>query len=472
MTAQAAQEFRIERDTMGEMKVPRGAYYGAQTARAVENFPISTLRFSRAFIRALAWIKLAAARANMTLGLLDAKRGEAIVQAAREVADGRWDTHFVVDVFQTGSGTSTNMNANEVIANRANELLGARLGDKGLIHPNDHVNMSQSTNDVVPTTIHVAALEAVEKEVIPALRALHAALAAKAHEFADTVKAGRTHLQDAVPVTLGQEFSGYASMIEHGIERFERVRGALAEVALGGTAVGTGLNAHPRFAELAVRELNGLVGVTYQRARNPFEAMQSRDAAVETSGVLKTVAVSLMKIANDLRLLTSGPETGLGEIELPATQPGSSIMPGKVNPVIPEAVNQVAAQIIGNDLTITIAGQAGQLELNTMMPLIAYNLLQSLQLAANAVRTLAEKCIPGITADVERCRQYAERSMALVTAIAPVIGYDHAARIAKKAVASKKTIRQLLKEEGVVPPAKVDDILDLLKLTRGGRAGA
>lgn len=469
MKPPVAKEFRIERDTMGEMRVPRGAYYGAQTARAVENFPISGLRFSRRFIRALAWIKLAAARSNMALGLLDARRGEAIVQAAQEVAEGRWDAHFVVDVFQTGSGTSTNMNANEVIANRANELLGRRPGDKTLVHPNDHVNMAQSTNDVFATAIHVAALEAIEKDLLPALLSLQRALDAKAGEFADMVKAGRTHLQDAVPITLGQEFSGYASIIEHGIERIERVRTSLAELALGGTALGTGLNAHPRFAELAIKELSRLTGVRFGRARNAFEAMQNRDASIETSGALKTVAVSLMKIANDLRLLTSGPSSGLGEIELPATQPGSSIMPGKVNPVIPEAVNQVAAQIMGNDVTIAIAGQAGQLDLNTMMPVIAHNLLQSLELEANAARVLAEKCIMGITANVERCREYAERSVALITAIAPAIGYDYAARIAKKAVESGKTIRQILRHEKVVPTAKVDEILDILRLTRGGR---
>ena len=462
-------DFRIEKDSMGEMQVPADAYYGAQTARAVENFPLSNLRFSRRFIQALGWIKAAGARANLQLQLLDAHRAKAIETAALEVAAGKFDAQFVVDVFQTGSGTSTNMNANEVIATRAIELLGGNRADKS-IHPNDHVNMGQSTNDVFPTAIHVAALSAVETHAIPAMRQLADALGTKAAEFTDVVKAGRTHLQDAVPITLGQEFSGYASIVRHGVARLENTRPHLSELAIGGTAVGTGLNAHPEFAARVVAELRALSGHLFRRADNPFEAMQNRDACVELSGALKTIAVGLMKIANDLRLLTSGPRTGLNEIELPATQPGSSIMPGKVNPVIPEAVNMVAARIIGNDAAITIAGLNGNLDLNVMMPVIAHDLLQSLELLGNAAQVLAQKCIRGIAANAAQCHAYAERTAALVTAIAPVIGYDAAARIFKKALAENKPMRQAILEEGLVPQEQLDRILELKKLTEGGRA--
>jgi len=461
--------FRIERDSMGEMQVPADAYYGAQTARAVENFPISKLRFGRSFIRALALIKLAAARANSELGLLPENKAQAISQAAREVADGKLDGEFVLDVFQTGSGTSTNMNMNEVIAARAIEILGGKRGDKS-VHPNDDVNMSQSTNDVFPTAIHVAALEGVERELVPALCMLADAFEAKAQEFADVVKSGRTHLQDAVPVTLGQEFSGYASVIRHGVRRVENCRPHLSELAIGGTALGTGLNADPRFAPHVVKELNRLTGLQFRRAENPFEAMQNRDAAVETSGVLRTIAVGLMKIANDLRLLTSGSRTGLNEIELPATQPGSSIMPGKVNPVIAEAVNMVAAQIMGHDAAIAVAALNGNLDLNVMMPIIAYDLVEEIDLMSSACRVLAEKCIRGIKANVERCREYAELTGQLVTAVAPLIGYDKAAAVYKKAVARNTSIRQILLEEKLLPEAKIDEILDLKKLTQGGRA--
>jgi fumarate hydratase class II len=461
---------RIEKDSMGEMRVPANAYYAAQTARAVENFPISSLRFSRRFIRALGQIKAAAARANMQLRLLEQRVGKAIEQAALEVADGKLDGEFVVDVFQTGSGTSTNMNANEVIANRAIEILGGKRGDKSLVHPNDHVNMGQSTNDVFPTAIHVAAMAGVEAHLLPALRALAEAFESKASEFADVVKAGRTHLQDAVPVTLGQEFSGYASVIRHGVTRIENTRAHLAELPIGGTALGTGLNAHPEFAARVVAELRVLTGHLFRRAENPFEAMQNRDACAELSGALKVVASGLLKIANDLRLLTSGPRTGLNEIELPATQPGSSIMPGKVNPVIPEAVNMVAAHVIGNDAAITIAALNGNLDLNVMMPLIAYNLLESIELMGNASHVFEEKCIRGIQANREQCLAYAERTASLVTAIAPVIGYDEAARIFKKALAEDKSIRQAILDTGVIAPEKLDEILDLKKLTEGGRA--
>ena len=463
-------DFRIEKDSMGEMRVPANAYYGAQTARAVENFPISTLRFSRRFIQALGYIKVAAARANVQLKLLEPKLSQAIEAAALEVANGKFDGEFVVDVFQTGSGTSTNMNANEVIATRAIELLGGTRGDKSLVHPNDHVNMGQSTNDVFPTAIHVAAMGAVETHALPAMRQLADAFHAKANEFAEVVKAGRTHLQDAVPVTLGQEFSGYASVIRHGVARLEATRSHLSELAIGGTALGTGLNAHPAFAARVITELRTLTGHLFRRAENAFEAMQNRDACVELSGALKTVAVGLLKIANDLRLLTSGPRTGLNEIELPATQPGSSIMPGKVNPVIPEAVNMVAAHIIGNDAAICVGGMNGNLDLNVMMPVIAHNLLESLELLGSAAKVFAEKCVGGITANVVQCLDYAERTASLVTAVAPILGYDVAAKIFKKALAENKPMRQAILEEGLIPKERLDEILHLKKLTEGGRA--
>ncbi|MGH7856763.1 MAG: class II fumarate hydratase [Candidatus Binatia bacterium] len=462
-------EFRIERDSMGEMKVPKNAYYAAQTARAIENFPISKLRFGRRFIRALGLVKAAAAKANVELGLLDGRKGEAIHAAAVEVADGKFDAEFVVDVFQTGSGTSTNMNANEVITSRAVEILGGTRGDR-LVHPNDDVNMGQSTNDVFPTAIHVSALEAIERELLPALAELASAFEVKASELRDVVKAGRTHLQDAVPITLGQELSGYASILRHGIRRVEGCRSHLEELAIGGTAVGTGLNADPRFAAHVIAELNRTTGLEFRRAENAFEAMQNRDAAVETSGALRTIAVGLMKIANDLRLLTSGPRTGLNEIELPATQPGSSIMPGKVNPVIAEAVNMVAAQVIGYDAAIAVAAMNGNLDLNVMMPIIAWDLLEAIELEASMCRVFAQKCVRGIRANVERCREYGEATASLVTAIAPVIGYDASARVFKKAVEKNLSIREAILEEKLLPADKVDEILNLRKLTEGGRA--
>ncbi len=466
----SAEDYRIESDTMGEVKVPSSVYYGAQTMRGIENFPISGLRFQKEFIRALALVKLAAAKANMQLGLLDRKKGEAIVSAAKEVAEGSLYDQFVLDVFQTGSGTMTNMNMNEVIANRAVELLGGKRGDKKLVHPNDHVNMCQSTNDVFPTSIHVSAAEAIDRKLIPSLKVLAEDLDAKAREFEDVVKAGRTHLQDAVPVTLGQEFSGYASMITHGVERAERARDVMLELPLGGTAVGTGLNAHPDYAAIAIKEVNRLTGLSFRKAENTFESMQGKDACVEASGQLKTIAASLMKIANDLRLLDSGPRTGFGEIDMPATEPGSSIMPGKVNPVIPEAVNLIAAQVMGNDTAIAVCGALGQLELNIMMPVIAYDLLQSIQILANGSKVLAEKCVRGITADRQRCRDYADRSLMVVTATTPHIGYDKAAKVAKKAIAENKSIRQVILDEKILPKDKLDQVLDLKKMTKGGRA--
>ncbi len=466
----AVEEFRLERDTMGEVKVPSSAYYGAETQRAFQNFPISGLRLPREFIRAMALIKLSAARANMLLGLLDPSKGEAIASAAKEIMEGALFEQFVVDVFQTGSGTSTNMNLNEVIANRAIELLGGRRGDKSIVHPNDHVNMCQSTNDVFPSAIHVSAAETIGRKLIPGLRVLYDALEKKAKEFEDVVKAGRTHLQDAVPITLGQEFSGYASMIRHGIKRAEQARDSLLELPLGGTAVGTGLNAHPKYAEVAIGEINRLTGFSFRKAENTFEAMQGKDACVEASGLLKTIAASLMKISNDLRLLNSGPRTALGEIDLPAMEPGSSIMPGKVNPVIPEALGLVAAQVYGNDAAIAVCGSLGQLELNVMMPVIAYNLLQSIEILANGSRILGEKCVAGITADRKRCLDYAERTLMMVTRLTPKIGYDNAAKIAKRAMAENKSLRQIVLEEGVLRKGELDEVLDLKKMTKGGRA--
>ncbi len=459
---------RIERDSMGEMVVPANAYYGAQTARAVENFPISGLRFPRSFIRALGAVKAACARVNERLGLLDARRAAAIAQAAAEVMEGRFDGEFVVDVFQTGSGTSTNMNANEVIANRAIELAGGVRGDRS-IHPNDHVNMGQSTNDVFPTAIHVAAYGEITHALLPALEELAAAFEDRAAAFADVVKAARTHLQDAVPITLGQEFSGYASVVRHGIARVRATLPHLAELPIGGTAAGTGLNAPEGFGEAVTAELARMTGLPFVPAPNRFEAMQNRDAAVEVSGALRTLAVGLMKIANDLRLLTSGARTGLNEIELPATQPGSSIMPGKVNPVIPEAVNQVAAFVIGHDATIAIAGLNGNLDLNVMMPVIAHALLESIAVTAAASRVFAQKCVRGIRANVERCREYAELTGQLVTAIAPVVGYDRAAELFKQAMARGVPIRRVLEEERVLPPEELARVLDLHALARGGR---
>lgn len=454
---------------MGEVRVQNSAYYGAETQRAVQNFPISGLRFPKEFVRAMALIKLAAARANMQLGLLDPKRGEAIISAAKEIMEGNLYDQFVVDVFQTGSGTSSNMNMNEVISNRAIELLGGKKGDKS-IHPNNDVNMCQSTNDVFPSAIHVSAAEAIARKLIPALRVLAEALDRKAKEFEDVVKAGRTHLQDAVPITLGQEFSGYASMIKHGIKRAEQAREILMELPLGGTAVGTGLNADPKYAEMAINEVNRLTGLSFRKADNTFEGMQSKDATVEASGLLTVIATSLMKISNDLRLLNSGPRTALGEIDLPPMEPGSSIMPGKVNPVIPEALGLVAAQVYGNNAAIGICGSLGQLELNVMMPVIAYDLLQSIEILANGSRILGEKCIAGITADRKRLFDYAERTLMIVTRLTPKIGYDNAARIAKRALAENKSLREVVLEEGVLTRDKVDEVLDLKRMTKGGRA--
>jgi fumarate hydratase, class II len=460
-------EFRIESDSMGEMKVPVSAYYGAQTARAVENFPISGLRFPRQFIRALGLIKKQAAITNAELGLLPAKVADVIEQAAQEVADGKWDSQFVVDIFQTGSGTSTNMNANEVIANRAIEILGGKRGDKS-VHPNDHVNCGQSSNDVIPTAIHLAALEAIERRLIPALKELHAALEQKAHAFDSILKIGRTHLQDATPIRLGQEFSGYASQIEHGIGRLLAVQINLGELALGGTAVGTGINTHINFASTTIKGIAKETGLKLREAANHFEAQGGRDAAVEASGALKTIAVSLIKIGNDIRLLGSGPRCGIGELKLPATQPGSSIMPGKVNPVMCEMLIQAGAQVIGNDAAITFGGAFGNFELNVMMPVIAYNLLESIELLANGARVFARRCVVGLEPDAARCEGNIENSLAMSTALAPVIGYDKAAKIAKVAYETGATIRHAALELSGLDKTKLDELLDARSQTEPG----
>ena len=455
---------RIETDSMGEVRVPAEAYWGAQTQRAVDNFRISGLRMPREFIRALGLIKWAAARANLDLGLLDERRANAIVQAADEVIEGRWDDHFPVDVFQTGSGTSTNMNANEVIANRAIEILGGTIGTKNPVHPNDHVNKGQSSNDVIPTALHVGVVEVVDREVLPALERLHRALARKAEEFWHILKIGRTHLADATPIRLGQEFSGYARQVELGIERVKAARTGMLELALGGTAVGTGINTHPEFAQRAIAYLRERTGIEFVEAKNHFEAQGAQDKMVFMSGALRTVMSSLMKIANDIRWLASGPRCGIGELKLPDLQPGSSIMPGKVNPVIPEVVIQASAQVSGNDVTINICGQWGVLELNTMLPVMGYNLLQSAKLTAAAARAFAEKAVEGLEADERRCRELIEGSLALVTPLATRIGYDRAAAIAKTAFDSGRTVREVALEQQVLPADELNQILDPLSM--------
>ena len=460
-------KYRIETDSLGEVRVPKTAYYGAQTQRAFENFPISGYRFNRELIRALGVIKRAAAEANMELGLLDKKIGSAIVKAAKEVVEGGFDHELIVDVYQTGSGTSTNMNANEIIANRAIEILGGKIGSKNPIHPNDHVNKGQSSNDVFPSAIHIAALEMIERYFLPALKKLHEALVNKAAEFDEVVKIGRTHLQDAVPIRLGQEFSGYASQIEHGIQRITNAKTSLQELALGGTAIGTGLNTHKKFPELTIQKISHHTKVTFRSAQNRFEAVASRDAIVEVSGQLKTVAVSLMKIANDLRWLSSGPRCGIGEITLPAIQPGSSIMPGKVNPVIPESVMMVCATVIGNDTAITIGGQHGNFELNVMMPMMAYHLIESIRLLTSSVENLVFRCINGIIANRERSESLIENSLAMATALVPKIGYDAAAKIAEQAYSTGKTVRQIAMEQKVLPDEELERVLDPLRQTFG-----
>ncbi|MDH6707684.1 fumarate hydratase class II [Kitasatospora sp. MAA19] len=459
------QQYRIEHDSMGEVRVPAAAKWQAQTQRAVENFPVSGQRLERAHIAALARIKAAAARVNARLGVLDEETAAAIAAAAEEVAEGRWDGEFPVDVFQTGSGTSSNMNANEVIATLATERLGRP------VHPNDHVNASQSSNDVFPSSIHIAATAAVTQDLIPALEHLAAALERKAAEFAQVVKSGRTHLMDATPVTLGQEFGGYAAQVRHGRERLLATLPRVAELPLGGTAVGTGINTPPGFPAAVIEEVARTTGLPLTEARNHFEAQGARDALVELSGQLRTVAVGFTKIANDLRWMGSGPRTGLGEINLPDLQPGSSIMPGKVNPVLPEVVLMVAAQVVGNDATVTLAGVSGNFELNVMLPVLARNVLESVRLLASSARLLADRTVDGITANVERAREYAESSPSVVTPLNRYIGYEEAAKVAKQALAERKTIRQVVLERGYVEQGRLtreqlDEALDVLRMTR------
>ncbi len=464
----AADAHRIERDSMGEMRIPADRLYGAQTERARRNFPISDLRFGRPFIEALGAIKRTAARVNRDLGLLDDERAAAIERAAGEVMEGALDEHFVLDIFQTGSGTSTNMNANEVIANRAIQILGGEVGSRDPVHPNDHVNLGQSSNDVIPTAVHVSALVAIERELLPALRLLRDALKAKAAEFDGVAKAGRTHLQDATPIRLGQEFGGYASQLELGIRRVEGVRAHLAELAIGGTAVGTGINTHPDFGARMASGLSELLGVQFREAENHFEAQSARDAVVEASGALRTLAVSLTKIANDIRWLASGPRTGIGEINLPAVQPGSSIMPGKVNPVMAESVLQVCAQVIGNDSAIVVGGSAGNFELNVMIPVMAHNLLESVRILSSVMHEFTNRCVSGITVNQERCRRNAESTAALATALAPVIGYDKAAEVAKRSLKEDRTLREIVLAEGLVEESELDRILDFRAMTEPG----
>jgi fumarate hydratase, class II len=455
---------RIERDSMGEVEVPRDALFGAQTRRALENFPINGPRFPRRFIEALGAIKLEAAVVNAELGLLDDGLKDAIVEAAGEVVEGTLDNQFVLDIFQTGSGTSTNMNANEVISNRAIQILGGELGSKSPVHPNDHVNMGQSSNDVIPTAIHLAALISIERDLLPALEGLQTALEEKAAQFDSVVKTGRTHLQDATPIRLGQEFEGYAGQIQRGVQRIQKAQMELAEVALGGTAVGTGVNTHPEFAERVTARLFERFGVEVRETENHFQAQSAMDGAVFTSGALKTIAVSLLKIANDVRFLGSGPRASYAEIALPEVQPGSSIMPGKVNPVIAESAAMVAVQVIGNDTTITLAGGSGNFELNVMLPVLGYNLLQSIELLSNASSNFTEQCVKGLEA-TERGPALVEQGLMLATALAPEIGYDRAAEISKLAYKTGRTIREVAREETDLSEEDLDRLLDARKMT-------
>jgi len=465
-------ETRVEKDSMGEMAVPKDALYGASTQRAVLNFPVSGYRFSRAFIRALGLIKWGAAQANHDLGLLDAHRAALIVQAAEEVIEGKLDQHFPLDIFQTGSGTSTNTNANEVIANRCAQLAGKPIGSREVVHPNDHVNMGQSSNDVIPSAIHVSAAEQLRDCLLPALEKLRSALSAKAKEFHHIIKIGRTHLMDATPVRLGQEFDGYAQQVEYGKARAEKAIEVLRELALGGTAVGTGLNRHPDFPAKVMRHLHQRTGIEFFEARNHFEAQGGKDAVVEASGQLKTIATSLFKIANDVRWLGSGPRCGIGEIRLPPTQPGSSIMPGKVNPVMCESTMMACAQVFGNDAVVTWSGANGNFELNVMMPVMAHNILESIRLLGNVVDAFTEKCVVGIEANEERCRELVELSMAMVTSLAPKIGYDRAAEIAKESARTGKTVREICREKQVLQENDLESALDPIAMTQPGGAGS
>ena len=463
------QKMRTERDSMGPVEVPSDAYYGASTRRAELNFPVSDLRFPSSFIRALGLIKICAARVNMELGLLDEKVGEAVAEAGRDVAHNRVDDQFVVDIFQTGSGTSTNTNANEVIANRATEMLGGQRGSR-LAHPNDHVNMGQSSNDVIPTAIHVAAIAQINDTLIPSLEKLRKALDDKTNEFWPIIKTGRTHLQDATPIRLGQEFKGFAGQVEYSMQRLRQAQEELSQVALGGTAVGTGVNTHPEFAGRVCERLSGIIKFQVRETDNHFQAQNTLDAVVQASGALRTVAISLLKISNDIRWMGSGPRAGIGELLLPEVQPGSSIMPGKVNPVITESLIQVVAQVIGNDTTIALAGQGGYFELNTMMPVAAYNLLQSIALLASSADNFTEQCVMGLRA-TDTGPAMVEQGLMLGTGLSPAIGYDKAAEIAKEAASTGKTIREVARDMTSLTEEELEALLDPLKMTEPGLSG-
>ncbi|HCG90593.1 MAG TPA: aspartate ammonia-lyase [Dehalococcoidia bacterium] len=457
-------EIRIEKDSMGEMEVPINALYGASTMRAVLNFPISDLKFSRDFVLALGLIKQSAAKANMALTFLDSRIGNAIVEAAQEVIDGKLDDHFVLDIFQTGSGTSTNTNANEVIANRASQILGGELGSK-IVHPNDHVNLGQSSNDVIPTAIHVSSLIAIKEKLVPGIDTLNRSLSKKSEEFWDVIKTGRTHLQDATPIRLGQEFLGFAGQASNALVRIGRIQQALSEVALGGTAVGTGVNTHPEFSSRVCKIISDVAGIEVRETDNHFQAQAALDAAVEASGILRSIATSFHKIANDIRFMACGPRSGIGEITLPEVQPGSSIMPGKINPVISESVIQVVAQVYGNDTTIAVSGQGGYFELNTMMPVVAFNLLQSISLLSSSANNFAVQCVDGIESTTTG-PDMVERGLMLGTALAPEIGYDMAADIAKTAAKEGATIREIAKLKTDLTDEKLNELLNPEEMTK------
>ncbi len=456
---------RIEKDTLGQVKLPDNVYYGAQTKRAVDNFPVSGLRLSRRFIKAQGTVKLASARANGSLGLIPKKVLKAIEKAALEVIRGTHDRHFVVDVYQAGAGTSQNMNANEVIANRAIEILGGEKGDYTLIHPNDHVNMAQSTNDTIPTSMYISSYEGVRDDLAPALNGLKDALKKKSRAFDKIIKSGRTHMQDAVPIRLGQEFGGYAESLHNDMGRLQHAARALLNLPVGGNALGTGINAHPGFRRSVIREIQKITGVKFKSSRNLFEGIQNVYPALELSASLRGIAVTLIKIANDIRLLSSGPRTGFAEISLPAVQPGSSIMPGKVNPVMAEMLNMVCFQVMGNDTAVSFATQASQLELNVMMPMIAHNLLFSIEILSNGINAFTHKCIEGIEADAGRCKNYAEATLAMATALNPLIGYSAAAGISREAYKSGKAVKQVAIEQGILNEKNADKLLDPIKLT-------
>lgn len=456
---------RIEKDTLGNVRLPADVYFGAQTKRAVDNFPVSGLRLPIRFIRAQGIVKLAAARTNVQLGLLNKRVSRAIEKAASEVIRGVLDHHFVVDVFQAGAGTSQNMNANEVIANRAIELLGGEKGDYRIVHPNDHVNMAQSTNDTIPTAMYIAAAEAVRDDLLPSLKILQRELSKKSRQFNRIVKAGRTHMQDAVPITLGQEFSGYAEAVQKDIRRIQDSSQALLDLPLGGNAAGTGINAHPKFRTYAVREIRKITGIRFRSTGNLFEGIQNVNPALQLSASLRGTVITLIKIANDIRLLSSGPRTGFAEIQLPAVQPGSSIMPGKVNPVMAEMLNMVCFQVLGNDTAIAYATQASQLELNVMMPLIAYNLLFSMEILTNGVLAFTDRCVKGIKADLKKCNEYAEATLAMATALNPVMGYTAAAEVSKEAYRTGRTVKEIAVMKGILSTSEADRLLNPARLT-------